>query len=419
MSRWLAAVLVTAALVAAPAAAVGSAPPQPLAGQAGTVGASTTTATAAASPPVLTVKNESDTGQRIPNATARVSFVGEDLVKTEPANANGNISLDGSPSERPAIVELSAPGYHDRTYYFDSFDPQQPVYLLPTNVSTSTVVYQLDDQTGVFDPPQNTALFIRKPVQTQGLGTKYVTVVSDRFGATGERVARLETGERYRLQVRAPSGEVRSIGNYQAAGDDPNARLRIGTVKLRGNTSSGVAFAARVTEQGGSRVIKYRYTDPAAQTEALFVTIYETGNQSNLLLPASLAAGGRGTPVEQVTESVIIPASAPDDVAYTVEFNADRGNGTTAGPSGTRRVGDVPEIAQQLGLAPNVLSMLGWGLLLGSIGLVVLVDVGVSLVVGAGMATMLTWVGALAIPAPLLGIAGGIAVLTNFAQRQP
>jgi hypothetical protein len=34
------------------------------------------------------------------------------------------------------------------------------------------------------------------------------------------------------------------------------------------------------------------------------------------------------------------------------------------------------------------------------------------------MATLLTWIGALAIPAPLLGIAGGIAVLTNFARTR-
>jgi hypothetical protein len=264
----------------------------------------------------------------------------------------------------------------------------------------------------VYDPAQDTALFIKKPINTTSGETKYVTVVSDRFDAAGELAVNLETGERYRLQVRAPTGEVRSIGNYNVIGDDPDAVLTIGTVQLRGDTSDGIGFAAALTEEAGNRVVRYRYTDPDDSTAELYVRIYETGNESNVLLANSSVATDLGT----FTESVAVPDSADDDIAYTVEYTARLEDGSTR--SDTRLVGDVPEIAKQLGIAPNVLSMLGWGMLLGSIGLVVLVDVGVSLVVGAGMATLLTWIGALAIPAPLLGIAGGIAVLTNFARTR-
>jgi len=363
-------------------------------------------------PANLTVRNESDTGQTLAGAEATFSFVGNDTVFTRTAGGDGNVSLRGLPLQRPVVVQVNATGYQERTYYFDSLTERHTAYLLPADVSTSTVVYKLDDQTGVFDPPQETALFVRKPVTTSDGDTEYVTVIADQFDAAGELAVKLETGARYRLQVRAPTGEVRSIGNYNVLGDDPDAVLTIGSVQLRGDSSDGVGFGAALAEQAGNRVVRYRYTDPDSATDDLFVTIYETGDESNVLLANTSVASDVGT----VTESVVVPDSADDDVAYTVEYYADRGD--AAGASGDRLVGDVPEIAKRLGIAPAVLSMLGWGLLLGSIGLVVLVDVGVSLVVGAGMATMLTWIGALAIPAPLLGIAGGIAVLTNFARTR-
>jgi hypothetical protein len=361
-------------------------------------------------PSNLTVRNV-NTNAELPSAEATFSFVGNDRVVTRTANADGNISLAGLPLERPVLVQVDADTYQERTYYFESLAERHTAYLLSTTAANSTIVYKLDDQTGIFEPPQETALFVKRPVTTGG-ETRYVTTVAGRFDAAGELAVDLETGARYRLQVRAPTGEVRSIGNYKVVGDDPNAVLTIGTVQLRGDTSDGVGFAAALTEEAGNRVVRYRYTDPDDSTEELYVTIYETGNQSNVLLANASVASGAGT----VTESVNLPNSADEDIAYTVEYYADRGD--AAGASGERLVGDVPEIAQQLGIAPNVLSMLGWGLLLGSIGLVVLVDVGVSLVVGAGMATLLTWIGALAIPAPLLGIAGGIAVLTNFARTR-
>jgi hypothetical protein len=363
-------------------------------------------------PSELTVRNESNATQTLSTAEATFSFVGNDTVVSRTADGNGNVSLSGLPLDRPVIVQVNATDYQERTYYFESLTERHTAYLLPAAASTSTVVYKLDDQTGVFDPPQETALFIKKPITTADGDTRYVTVIADRFDAAGELAVELETGARYRLQVRAPTGEVRSIGNYNVVGDDPDAVLSIGSVQLRGDTADGVGFGAALTEQAGNRVVQYRYTDPDDSTEELYVTIYETGNQSNVLLANASVASGAGT----VTESVNLPNSADEDIAYTVEYYADRGD--AAGASGERLVGDVPEIAQQLGIAPNVLSMLGWGLLLGSIGLVVLVDVGVSLVVGAGMATLLTWIGALAIPAPLLGIAGGIAVLTNFARTR-
>lgn len=363
-------------------------------------------------PTNFTVRNESDTSQTIANANVTLYIDSNETVYSRTSDANGNVSLRNLPLNRPVIAEVRHPDYNDRTYYFDSLAEQHTAYLLPENTTTADIVYILDDQTGEFDPPQDTALSIKKPVNTTSGDTEYVTVVSDRFDATEELPVTLEVGQRYRLEVQSPDGTIRSIGNYRVTGDDPSAVLTIGAVRLAGDTDTGGAFGATLIEQAGNRVVRYQYVDPDGTTEQLNVTIYETGNESNVLLNETTVATDLGT----YTETVIVPPNASDDIAYTVEYEATFGDNSTQ--SDTRYVGDVPEIAKQFGLAPNVLSLLGWATLIGLTGFVAIASAPVAAVVAVVTATALTWIGALPVPAPLLAVAGGIAVLMTFSDRE-
>jgi len=76
----------------------------------------------------------------------------------------------------------------------------------------------------------------------------------------------------------------------------------------------------------------------------------------------------------------------------------------------------VPEIAKDLGVDPTVLAYMSFIGLVAITGLVVVFDDRLAALTAVVVATLLTTLGAISIPAPALGIAGVIALLYNVAR---
>jgi hypothetical protein len=109
-----------------------------------------------------------------------------------------------------------------------------------------------------------------------------------------------------------------------------------------------------------------------------------------------------------------LPAGTPDDVGFLVEYTITRNGETT---SGEFRAGAIGAIAGRFPIDPQVLSIVSWGFILATMGLVVIVSPRLAPAGGTGMAAALTIIGTVAIPAPIIGIAGAVSVLALVGGR--
>lgn len=360
-------------------------------------------------PSTLYIRNESNITELVTSPTeVTVRFFEEDnATVVERTTTTGKVSLNGLDASRSYIVSARADGWQDRRVVITSLYDAQSVYLLNNSRDAANITFRLEDNVGRY-PAQSTRLFIDKAINNSSTGkTKFRTVAGDVFGASGGFPVSLEDNRRYRLRVVNQDGDERVLGAYETRGDAVEI-LTIGSVLLRGDSSGDGAFTAEL-DSSGSRAVRIRYADPNDSTSQVRVTIHRYGNASNVLVDNQTFNGTYGT----LTASFPVPPSAPDDVSYEVDYVAVTDEGQQ---NGTAIVGAVPPVAQQLGLAPNVLSLFGWGTIIIVTGLVAIASPELATVVATTVATLMTYIGAVAIPLPLLGVAGAIAFVSNAGR---
>jgi len=185
--------------------------------------------------------------------------------------------------------------------------------------------------------------------------------------------------------------------------------LEVGAIRFAaGEQDQATVFQAALEGSDGNRKVTIRYADPDNRTTQLQYEVIR--DDGTVLQPNTTVAG----PVPSFKTTIPVPSSAPDDVSYEVRFHADRDAAADSG--GLRRIGDVPEIATTLGLDPTVLAYMSFIGLVAITGLVVVFDDRLAALTAVVVATLLTTLGAISIPAPALGIAGVIALLYNVAR---
>jgi hypothetical protein len=363
-------------------------------------------------PSNVTIFEETDPDDVVagPNATITARFFREGSeVVIERQTTTGTVSLDGLDPDQEYILVVRVDGFQDRRVILESLYEQTSVYVLNNSVSSSEIFYELRDNTGEF-PAATTRLLIEKPIHDNSTNqTRFQVITGDTFGASATFPATLETDRRYRLRVVNKENDTRVLGDYTVTGD-ASETLPLGNVILRGSSEEGEAFAAQLDDSAGGRVIRAQYRDPKETTDRIDITIVQYGNESNVLVDNQTINGPFGT----ATATYNVPNTAPDDISYRVQYTAIRSAG--ANDSGEVLVGDVPPIAQNLGLAPGVLSLLGWATIILVTGLVTIVSAPLATIVAVLVATLMTFIGAVAIPFPLLGVAGGIAFLANAGR---
>jgi len=351
----------------------------------------------------VSVYNESAPDTKLGAVDAKAYAQSSDSVY-DISTTNGELPLTGLPADEYVLIVESS-GYKTTAFYVDDIASPDNAFLLPTNVSTSEIIFELDDSTGRFG--DETRLYVQRALNTSGT-VSYETVVSDQFDASNQIATQLVNNERYRLKVVNADGEARVLGTYTPTGDTL-VPLPIGNVVLRGTSGDGTSFAAQLEDSAGGRVIRAQYRDPDEKTSELRITIVEYGNTSNVLVDNQTVTGPFGT----ATVTYNVPASAPDDISYRVQYEAVK---TGDDETGEVLVGDIPPIAEQFGLAPNVLSLLGWATIILVTGLVTIASAQLATVVAVLVATLMTFIGAVAIPFPLLGVAGAIAFMANAGR---
>jgi hypothetical protein len=367
-------------------------------------------------PGEIQIRDETDPDQLITdNVSFRVRFFfdgGSNVV--ERSADNGSVDLTGLPVDERIVISVAEENnnYTFRRILIDSIVETQSIYLLPANASSSEIRFQLDDQTGRFDP-QNTALFIEKPLNRSN-STSYEIISGDVFGSDGEFPTSLVDDTRYRLRVVSPTGEERVLGAYQVSGPDV-AVLPIGEIKLEGAADSGATMQASLRDAAANAAhdheIRVYYIDRSEQTSEFDLEIVTSSGQT--IRAKTTETGPFGTYAE--TFPISNTSINPKETTIYVRLDASR-NGETQ--SFEEPLGDLPPLADGWGIDSDVLEMIGWLSLLALTGFVVIVSSTLAALVAVLYAALLTALGILPIPAVALGVAGSVAGLYRVGDSR-
>lgn len=355
-------------------------------------------------PGVIEVRNESEPGTIISSASnITATFYGADgTTVVQKPSPNGTIPIAGVPTNTEYVVAVNANGYRPRRVRLTNLFDQQSVYLLPETANSANIQFELNDRTGNF--PSDSELIISKPITENG-STAYVDIAADSFGATGSTRFILEDNSRYLLRVKSPNGDVREIGAYTTAGAAVEP-IPIGRVSVGSTIDSGSALQTGYISENGQTYLRVTYADPDNRTESLtYKIVNETGAVIEPERTVSVTGEYRAT----------IPVNSTDaaTVNYSYTRQTEAGLVTT---SGNASVGGLPGIARTWPIDQQVLSLSGYLLIVGVTGLLVIRDPGVASIAGTVVASLLTFIGVVAIPYMALGVAGVTAVLFNVGR---
>lgn len=361
-------------------------------------------------PNLLKIYNETKPSSLIDGGpTFRVRAYAEDEVLLERTTNDGTLSLDGFPSDKRLIITVAAEDTNEYTYrriVVDDITKTQSVYLLSTNQPNSRILFDLDDPTGQF-PPENTRLYVERPITKDYDGdgddeTRYQVIAGDTFGSTGEFPSVLQTDARYRLRVESDvTDESRILGSYSVSGSS-RVPIQIEQISPAGDVDSGRTVYGGVEGEK----LAVRYLDPSATTDTVEYRV--TNDSGGVVVPNTTRTS------QQFADVYDLPSG--ENASYTVDYTITTENGGTVSGSfdGGRIVGGVSE---RLDTNPDILELVSYVLIIASMGLVVLVNAQLAPLTGTGVATLLTIFGTVAIPAPILGIAGAISVLLPIGRR--
>jgi hypothetical protein len=346
-------------------------------------------------PGTLTVRDEQN--QTVINTSGDVSvtFFGENTVEQR-AITNGRADLSGLPAGDQLVAVVEADGYRTRRVILPSLFEQATVYLLNQSAPAATVTFTLDDPTGEF-PPEETSLVIEKPITTNGT-TEYRVVSADNFGATARYIVDLAPGARYRLRVTSGDRE-RLLGPYTVAGDTVQP-LQIKRIEPAANERQAGDVYGGVTSDG-DLAVRFRGGDDDTTVE------YNVTNSSGATVVPSTT--------RDAAQFADIHAVNATGETFTVTYEVRDGGQVVS--SGSFTAGEVAGIATRFDMDAQVLSLLSWASILMTMGLVVIVNHQLAPAAGTGVAAGLVILGTVAIPAPILGVAGAVSALALFGGR--
>lgn len=365
----------------------------------------------------LEIYNESAPSQLISPDEVTVRFFTDDgqqeIIQRDVTD--GTVELSGIPLDTQATITADDGNdtyYYRRVRFGDPYSATA-IYLLPVTEPAAQVNFQLEDETGEF-PAEQTTLFIERPLRKDFDGdgtneTRYVPIAGDTFGASGNFPVFLALDERYRLRLSNADGQTRVLGAYTPV-EDTTEPLQIGTVTFQATQTQGAVYDAKLIEQDdGSRAVRVVYQDQANSTDDINITVHRQGDDSAVLGAASPSDSNT------VVATFPIPTDAPQDVAYEVDLDAQRQNGTL---TTTLYVGALPDIVSQFGLDPQLLSLIGWVATVALTGLVILVSPRAAGVVAVVVAGLLSAIGVFAISPLVFALAGSIALLFVVAGTE-
>lgn len=362
-------------------------------------------------PDTLKIYNESDPNQLLKdNIQHTVRFIDSKNNKIiERTTNDGEISLTGLDRDTRYIVTVrpeNNDNYVFRRVIVDDLGEGESVYLLKDSASTSEVKFELDDPGGQF-PPRETELYIEKPITRDFDGdgsneTRYEVVAGDVFGSSGQFPMIVQNGVRYRLRVETRDGSTSRVLGAYSTNSPERVPLTIERIAPSGNVDGG-----RVVQGGveGDQVV-IRYLDATSSTDTVeYNVINESGTK---VVPNTTRNDNR------FADFYDLPGG--QNATYTVQWTITAENGNVT--SGSFEAGRVVDgVSERLDADANWLELLSYVAIIASMGLVVLVSAQLAPLTGTAVASLLTVLGTVGIPAPILAIAGAISILLPLGRR--
>lgn len=286
-------------------------------------------------PDNLTVYNESAPENVVDDRELNAQFFDLNGDKiTEASTTNGVFELDELDDSEFAVRITDSQGdYADRQVIIKDITRQQSAYILNTNTSVQTVqpTFQIDDETGNYDPTTS-RVYIERGLNISN-STTYQTIAAEEVGTDGYTET-IEAEQRYRIIVENQDGDRRVLGKFSAS-DSNTYTLTVEELTFDlGADEGAVRWGFNHTAvENGDDYVHFRYDDAEEKTDSLEVIIYERGNKSNELHNETY-----GGPIGTISIKEPIPA-AHENAEWAVEWNADRGTGQSAkwlaGPLGS------------------------------------------------------------------------------------
>lgn len=353
-------------------------------------------------PDRLEVRNVSNTSQLVDNVDVTIRFYQRDSDEVvEKTTSNGVISMTGLPADEEYLVTAQADGYIARKAIVSPLGGQQSIYLLNDSRDSAEVVFEVSDPTGEF-PPESTYLYVERPVNRSGNIT-YQVITADTFGATASYAVDLEAGTRYRLRVVNEDGDERALGYYSATSPTTEF-LRIQRIEPQANARDDGAVYGAYNASSGALAVRFRGGGPDT------TVVYEIRDSAgNVVISETSATGAEFAHVYN------LGATPNETVSYTVDYEIQRPGGEDS--TGEFTVGNLSGVGDRFDMDPQVLSIASWVGILATMGLVAIVNKSLAPAAGASMASVLTILETVAIPATMLGISGAIGVLAIIGGR--
>jgi hypothetical protein len=236
--------------------------------------------------------------------------------------SDGRADLSGLPPDTPFVVSASnVSGYHDRRIYIEDITKPETIYLLDTSASTVDIEFLLEDLTGNFGGDE-TRLIVERAFETNTSGTttelEYRQLLGDLFGAADGFSVTLQEAKRYRLRVAADT-RARSLGHYQPERSEA-ITLTIGELnwQLPRSIEGQITWDAEGITRDGDEMIRLKINDSLSKLENVSVHIYETTNESNVLLNDTFPG-----PYGELVVTQTIPSSQANVSSWTVEWEGD------------------------------------------------------------------------------------------------
>jgi hypothetical protein len=378
-------------------------------------------------PSVLNVFREAAPTQRATNVNLTIRFFSQDgsgsvVQKTV---SNGQVRLTDIPRDKPLTItvdEDNSTQFAFRRTIIESVFEQSEVYLLNTSSTQQAAVeFRLQDRSGDF-PPRDTQLLIEKPITKDFNGdgvneTRYQVVAGDTFGSAGEFPTILERNERYRLRAISPGDQTRILGGYVAARSD-TATVSIDDVSINIPAAEGYASDLELVRQDADgdgieeEFVRVTYVDRGERTEQFDITVVREGTNNTVFSTTINQGASTFSATQQVAQNAT-------NSTYRLDWTAVRETeaGVDEQISGEDFAGEITEFAQRFPIDNRWLSLIGFVTIVSLGGLVVIVDPEIAGLVVVGVASVLTLVGVVNIPAPALGLGGAVAVIALVGRR--
>jgi len=349
------------------------------------------------------------------NVSLRVRFFADGSEQViERTVSDGTVDFEGLPADQRYIVTVRSNETEKWTYrriVVDSLIETSDIYLLNESEPSSQIVFELDDPTGQF-PPEETTLYVEKPITKDYDGdneteTRYEVIAGDIFGASGDFPVVLQEEERYRLRVETSDGDSSRILGFYSVSGPATERLQIQRVAPDPDADEGASFRATIEERSGQDYIVIRYQDFAEETVEVQ---YEVVDANGTVVVANTTRTA-----DSFADLYPVPDEYGDDPAFTVNYHIERQNDARGGQV---KLGQLSAFAQRFGLDPQILTILSYIAILGTMGLVVINNTRVAPFAGTAVASGLTIIGTIAIPMVVLSVAGIVSILVLVGGGQ-